>query len=276
MRALYTPISGGKSVVSSPGMITAEALTKRYGDRDALRDVSFTVPAGTVCGLLGPNGAGKSTTAKILAGLLRPDGGRATVAGFDVVVQPLEVKRRLGYLPDNAPLYETLSAFEFLALVGALHGMDPDQVDATGRRMLELFGLDPAAAGRRLAALSKGQRQRVALTAAVLHDPAVVILDEPLSGLDANAALAVKDLVRGLADRGRTVLYCSHFLDIVERLCDHVLILDRGVLVAQGPPAELIAARGKGTLEQVFRELTQVASADAVAQDMLRAIAGPS
>ncbi len=276
MRALYTAISGGKGVVSSPRMITAEALTKRYGDRDALRDVSFAVPAGTVCGLLGPNGAGKSTTAKILAGLLRPDGGRATVAGFDVVVQPLEVKRRLGYLPDNAPLYETLSAFELLALVGALHGMDPDQVDATGRRMLELFGLDSAAAGRRLAALSKGQRQRVALTAAVLHDPAVVILDEPLSGLDANAALAVKDLVRGLADRGRTVLYCSHFLDIVERLCDHVLILDRGVLVAQGPPAELIAARGKGTLEQVFRELTQVAAADAVAQDMLRAIAGPS
>ena len=249
-------------------MIKVEGLSKTYGNggADALRSVSFTVPAGQVCGYLGPNGAGKSTTVRILTGLLRPTAGSATVAGFDVATQPLQVKRRIGYVPETGAVSPTLSANEYLALVGALHEMDPAEVGERSGRMLELFQIGDAA-DRRLDTLSKGQRQKVVISAALLPDPDVILFDEPLSGLDANAARTVKDIVRGLADRGKTVLYCSHILDIVERLCDRVIILNRGRVIADGPTGDLLGARGatgatgapgatRQTLEEVFHELT--------------------
>jgi ABC-2 type transport system ATP-binding protein len=236
-------------------MINVERLTKTYGATEALRDVSFTVPAGQVCGYLGPNGAGKSTTVKILTGTLRPTSGEARVAGFDVVAQPLEVKRRIGYVPETGTVYSSLSANEYLALVGALHEMEPAEVAERADRMLELFQLKDAA-DRRLDTLSKGMRQKVVISAALLHDPEIVLFDEPLSGLDANAAWLIKDIVRGLADRGKTVLYCSHILDVVERLCERVIILDRGRVVADGMTSELLSSSKRATLETLFRSLT--------------------
>ena len=236
--------------------ITVQGLTKTYGATAALDSASFTVPPGQVCGYLGPNGAGKSTTVKILTGLLRPSGGTASVAGFDVVQQPLEVKKRIGYVPETGAVYSTLSANEYLAVVGALHEMPEELVAERSRRMLELFSIADAA-DRRLDTLSKGQRQKVVISAALLPDPEVILFDEPLSGLDANAARAVKDIVRGLADRGKTVLYCSHILDIVERLCERVIILNRGKIVADGATSELLGAGARReTLENVFRNLT--------------------
>jgi ABC-2 type transport system ATP-binding protein len=236
-------------------MINVERLTKTYGETEALCDVSFNVPAGQVCGYLGPNGAGKSTTVKILTGTLRPTSGAARVAGFDVVAQPLEVKRRIGYVPETGMVYSSLSANEYLALVGALHEMEPAKVAERTQRMLELFQLQDAA-DRRLDTLSKGMRQKVVISAALLHDPEIVLFDEPLSGLDANAAWMIKDIVRGLADRGKTVLYCSHLLDVVERLCERVIILDRGRVVADGMTSELLSSSKRGTLETLFRSLT--------------------
>lgn len=236
-------------------MINVERLTKTYGETEALRDVSFTVPAGQVCGYLGPNGAGKSTTVKILTGTLRATGGAASVAGFDVAREPLEVKRRIGYVPETGTVYSTLSANEYLALCGALHEMEPAEVAERAARMLELFQITDAA-DRRLDTLSKGMRQKVVISAALLHDPEVVLFDEPLSGLDANAAWMIKDIVRGLADRGKTVLYCSHILDVVERLCERVIILDRGRIVADGLTSQLLSSPERGTLEALFRSLT--------------------
>ena len=236
-------------------MINVQRLTKTYGETEALCDVSFTVPAGQVCGYLGPNGAGKSTTVKILTGTLRPTSGKATVAGFDVLQEPLEVKRRIGYVPETGTVYSTLSANEYLALVGALHEMEPAEVAERTARMLELFQIKDAA-DRRLDTLSKGMRQKVVISAALLHDPEIVLFDEPLSGLDANAAWMIKDIVRGLADRGKTVLYCSHILDVVERLCERVIILDRGRVVADGMTSELLSSSKRGTLETLFRSLT--------------------
>lgn len=236
-------------------MINVQRLTKTYGVTEALRDVSFTVPAGQVCGYLGPNGAGKSTTVKILTGTLKPTSGSASVAGFDVVAQPLEVKRRIGYVPETGTVYSGLSANEYLALVGALHEMEPAEVAERTARMLELFQISDAA-DRRLDTLSKGMRQKVVISAALLHDPEIVLFDEPLSGLDANAAWMIKDIVRGLADRGKTVLYCSHILDVVERLCERVIILDRGSIVADGMTSELLSTSKRGTLETLFRSLT--------------------
>ncbi|HUQ32251.1 MAG TPA: ABC transporter ATP-binding protein [Pyrinomonadaceae bacterium] len=236
-------------------MINVRQLIKTYNETEALRSISFSVPAGQVCGLLGPNGAGKSTTVKILTGALRPTSGEASVAGFDCVHDSLEVKKRIGYVPETGTVYSTLSAHEYLALCGALHEMEPEDVAERSRRMLELFQIKEAA-DRRLDTLSKGMRQKVVISAALLHDPEVVLFDEPLSGLDANAALLIKDIVRGLADRGKTILYCSHILDVVERLCERVIILDRGEIVADGMTAELLSTSRRDTLETLFRSLT--------------------
>lgn len=236
-------------------MIEVQQLTKTYNETEALRSVSFTVPAGQVCGYLGPNGAGKSTTVKILTGVLRPTSGAARVAGFDVAQESLEVKKRIGYVPETGTVYSTLSANEYLALVGALHDMETEEVAERSAQMLELFQLRDAA-DRRLDTLSKGMRQKVVISAALLHDPEVVLFDEPLSGLDANAAWLIKDIVRGLADRGKTILYCSHILDVVERLCERVIILDRGEIVADGMTTELLSSSKRATLETLFRSLT--------------------
>lgn len=236
-------------------MIHVQQLTKTYGVTDAVRDLNFSIPAGQVCGYLGPNGAGKSTTVKILTGILKPTSGSATVDGFDVVAQPLEVKRRIGYVPETGAVYPTLSPSEYLALVGALHEMPAPEIAERSRKMLELFGISDAG-DRRLETLSKGQRQRVVISAALMPDPQVILFDEPLSGLDANAARTIRDLVRSLADRGKTVLYCSHVLDVVERLCERVIILHNGRIVADGATGELIGGPKRRTLEEVFREMT--------------------
>ena len=236
-------------------MIQVEELVKTYGETEAVRRVSFSVPAGQICGYLGPNGAGKSTTVKILAGVLPPTAGRAMVAGFDVRQEPLEVKRRIGYVPETGAVYPTLSPNEYLALVGVLHDMSPREVAERSKRMLSLLKID-GVADRRLDTLSKGMRQKVVISAALLHDPDVVLFDEPLSGLDANAAVMIKDIVRGLAERGKAILYCSHMLDVVERLCERVIILNQGEILADGATAELIGSGKRGTLETVFRSLT--------------------
>jgi ABC-2 type transport system ATP-binding protein len=236
-------------------MIKVQRLTKTYNETEALRSISFSVPAGQVCGYLGPNGAGKSTTVKILTGILQPTSGEAYVAGFDVVQESLEVKKRIGYVPETGAVYSALSANEYLALVGALHDMEPEEVAERCAQMLEMFQIRDAA-DRRLDTLSKGMRQKVVISAALLHDPEVILFDEPLSGLDANAALMIKEIVRGLADRGKTILYCSHILDVVERLCERVIILDRGEIVADGMITELLSSSNRDTLETLFRSLT--------------------
>jgi ABC-2 type transport system ATP-binding protein len=252
-------------------MIRVQDLVKVYGTKEALRSVSFEIPPGQVCGYLGPNGAGKSTTVKILTGVLRPTSGRAVVAGFDVGEQPLEVKRRIGYVPETGAVYPMLSVNEYLALVGALHGLDPSEIGERSDRLLGLFKIRDAQ-DQRLDTLSKGMRQKVVISAAVLHDPDVLLFDEPLSGLDANAARTVKDLVRGIADRGKTVLYCSHLLDVVERLCDRVIILDQGQVVADGSPGALMASSNRDTLETVFRSLTGGDDTKELAEALLDAV----
>lgn len=255
-------------------MISVDRLSKNYGSFAALRDVSFRVDPGQVCGYLGPNGAGKSTTVRMLIGVSQPTSGSATVAGFDVAAQPIEVKRRVGYVPETGDLYGTLSCEEYLTLVGSLHGLPATQLADKIDESLTLFELSDSSR-KRLDTLSKGTRQKVVLSAALLHDPEVLIFDEPLSGLDANAARIVKDVVRGLADRGKTVLYCSHVLDVVERLCDRVIILEKGEIVADGTPSELMAQHGRETLERVFRDVTRGERHEAAAAEFVKHLSQP-
>lgn len=252
-------------------MISVKKLSKEYGDHAAVREVSFDVIPGQICAYLGPNGAGKSTTVKILTGVLRPSAGNVVVAGFDVQEEPIEVKRRIGYVPENANLYPTLSVAEYFALVGTFHHLPPEEVAERGQRMLQLFDI-PKALNQRISTLSKGMKQKVLITGALLHDPEVLLFDEPLSGLDANATQSVKKIVREMADRGKTVLYCSHMLDIVERLCDRVIILNRGQMVANETPKELIKQTKTESLEHAFRKLTGGDDLDQKASDFADAV----
>ena len=252
-------------------MIETEQLRRTFGEKVALESLTLSVNPGEILGFLGPNGAGKSTTVKILAGMLKPTSGRATVAGFDVTTHPIEVKRRIGYVPEAAALYEALSAREYLQLVSALHQQPFDDAKRRIGELLEQLDL-ASAMDQRLGEFSKGMKQKVLIASALLHHPEVIFLDEPLTGLDANAALMVKELIRTLAAQGRTIFFCSHVLEVVERVCSRIIIIDKGRMVADGTAASIGATTGTGSLEAAFITLTGRREAGQTAEDVLRAL----
>ena len=252
-------------------MIDVRGLTRSYGTKLAVDNLSLQAAPGEIVGFLGPNGAGKSTTVKVITGLIRPDSGTVTVCGFDVVREPLEVKKRLGYVPETAAIYDSLSALEYLELVACLHHLDPEPARVRRRELLELFGLS-AQAGQRLSEFSKGMRQKVVLAAALIHRPDVLVLDEPLDGLDANTALVVKELLRKLADQGKTILFSSHILEVVERMCTRIVIINHGRVVTSGTAPDIRATAGAATLEEAFSRLTGVRDASEVTADFLAAL----
>jgi ABC-2 type transport system ATP-binding protein len=254
--------------------IELRGLRKSFGSRTVLDGIDLAIERGTILGYIGPNGAGKSTTVKILCGLMPQFEGEVRVLGLDPRADPLAVKRRIGYVAENAPLYELLTVAEFLLLVGRLHGLEDELVKRRATTFLEVFELSDRL-GARIQTLSKGMRQKVLLTSALLADPEVVFLDEPLSGLDVNATILVKELIRALADAGKTVFYCSHVMDVVERVCDRIAILDGGRLVAQGSFEELQAARGGGSLEEIFARLTSAGGQAEAARRLVTAMGGP-
>jgi ABC-2 type transport system ATP-binding protein len=236
-------------------MIEIQGLVRRYGEVEAVSGLTLAIPGGQVFGLLGPNGAGKSTTLRILATLIRPTSGTVRVGGFDVATQPDEVRRIIGYVPEGADLYDSLTGMEFLELVADLHRLPPEVADARRRPLLESFALLDDAA-RPIGEYSKGMKQKLLITAALQHDPTVLLLDEPLDGLDVAAQEVLKGIIRRQAAAGRVVVYSSHILEVVERLCDRVAIIHRGRLVADGSPAGLLAGHAGSSLSELFLELT--------------------
>jgi len=259
--------------MSSPA-IELRGVAKRYGSKVALAGIDLAIEPGTVQGFIGANGAGKSTTVKILMGLLAPFEGEARVAGLDPRTDPVGVKRKVGYVPENAVLFETMTVAELLLLVGRLRGLSDAAIRARGEEFLSVFDLE-GRLGHRIATLSKGMRQKVLLTSALLHDPEVLFLDEPLSGLDAAATILVKELLRRLAGRGRTIFYCSHVLDVVERVCDRIAIVDGGRIVAEGTLEELSAQRGAASLERILASVTQSEDQASQVERLVRALERP-
>jgi ABC-2 type transport system ATP-binding protein len=252
-------------------VIRTEHLSREYGPKVALSDLNLRVDPGEILGFLGPNGAGKSTTVKILTGMIRPTSGRASVAGFDIVEQPLEAKKRIGYVPETAALYDGLTAAEYLDLVSALHHLDRRTAAARSGELLELFGLANER-HQRLSEFSKGMRQKVLIAASLIHRPDVLFLDEPLDGLDANAALVVKEVLKQLAQQGKTILFCSHILDVVERMCTRIVIINQGRQIADGTSAAIREQTGTATLEEAFSRLTGVRDVERVAADFISAL----
>ena len=232
-------------------MIEVQSLGKSFGLREAVTDLTFRAEDGQVTGLLGPNGAGKTTSLRILAGLLRPDRGRALVDGADVAREPLLARRALGILPETAGLYGRLTAREHLEYAARLHGFAGPALRAAVGGAIAALGLGDLAE-RRVAGFSQGERRKVALARALVHDPGNVLLDEPTNGLDVMTIRVVRRQVRRLADAGRCVVLSTHVMQEVAALCDRIVIVARGRAVAMGTPAEILAAGGAPGLEDAF------------------------
>jgi ABC-2 type transport system ATP-binding protein len=250
-------------------MIQVENLTKDYGPTRAVDRVTFNVRKGEVLGFLGPNGAGKSTTMKILTCYLAPTGGTAKVAGFDVFDHSLEVRKRIGYLPEDTPIYRDMTVLEFLRFAGEVRGMEPNLRERRIKEIGARCGLGDAA-GKLVGELSKGFRQRVGLAQAMLHDPDIVILDEPTSGLDPNQIVEIRSLIKEIGQE-KTVILSTHILPEVQATCSRVVIISGGKLVADGTPNEL-RARERGGRYRVVVESNGVPK-DAI-RDRLASLAG--
>jgi ABC-2 type transport system ATP-binding protein len=235
-------------------MIEVQGLVKTYGTKRAVDGVSFTVRRGDILGFLGPNGAGKSTTMKLITGFLRPDAGRAMVEGLDVALDPVGVKRRLGYLPESAPAYPEMTVEEFLDFIADVRGFRgaarPTQVD----RAVALTHLEPVRK-QTIETLSKGFKQRVGFAQALLHDPPVLVLDEPTDGLDPNQKNEVRALIKSMSAQ-KAVILSTHILEEVEAICNRVIIISRGRVVADETPAQLQARKPGARLDEIFRDLT--------------------
>jgi len=239
-------------------MIECQHLTKSYGRLLAVNGLDLHIPDGEVFGFLGPNGAGKTTTIQMMIGLLRPTSGRVLVNGLDVEQHPIAIKRQIGYVPDEPYLYDRLTPVEFLQLICDLYHVDRAARMRKIPRILDFFGLTDAA-GERIGGFSHGMRQKVALAAALIHDPRVLFLDEPTVGLDPRAARTLKDTLVALAQQGATVVLCTHILEIAEHICDRVAIVDHGRLIAHGTLTELrerVTAGSAASLEDIFLQLT--------------------
>jgi ABC-2 type transport system ATP-binding protein len=238
-------------------LIETRKLVKRYGEKAAVKDVSFDVHAGEIFGFLGPNGAGKTTTIKMIIGLLQPTSGSVKVAGYDIQGQPLQAKAVSGYVPDTPNLYAKLTGRELLRFVGDLYNLDRQQVTRRIDELLRMFELT-AAADDTIDSYSHGMQQKASLAAALVHDPRVLVLDEPTVGLDPKSARLIKDILRQLADRGAAVMLSTHILEIAERMCDRIGIINKGELIAIGTMDELrnLGKSGETSLEDIFLGLT--------------------
>lgn len=252
-------------------MLDVRSLTKCYSSVPAVDNVSFTIKPGEALGYLGPNGSGKSTTVKIITGLLEPGRGTVLFNGSNIRDDLTAYKRLLGYVPEEANLYPFLSGLEYLELVGRLRGLPAGPLRKRSERLLQLFAMYPHR-HTAITTYSKGMRQRILIVSALLHNPALLVFDEPLSGLDVTSAIVFRELVSALRSEGKTIFYCSHVLDVVEKVCSHVTVLQRGKQLAYGSVDELKSFRSMPSLEAAFSHLVQDGDARQSAEAIVDAV----
>jgi ABC-2 type transport system ATP-binding protein len=252
-------------------VLEVQELTKKYGHRTAVDGVTFKVNPGEIVGYLGPNGAGKSTTVKMLVGMLKPSRGHILINGRQIEKNLVEYKMRVGYVPEEAVLYSHLSGFEYLQLVGRLRGIDEEELDNKIDSLLKVCLLNPYKHSP-IVSYSKGMKQKIMMIAALIHNPDILILDEPFSGLDVSSVLIFRKLLQSLAAAGKAILFSSHVLEIIEKLCDRVLIIHESHLVANDSVEHLRDLMHVPSLEEIFKQLIQHDDYDKTAVDILNII----
>jgi ABC-2 type transport system ATP-binding protein len=249
-------------------MIEIQSLSKRYGTFTAVRSLDLVVPAGELFGFLGPNGAGKTTSMRMIAGILQPTAGQIRIAGHDLLRDPLRAKRALGFIPDRPFIYEKLTGLEFLRFSAGLYGETGPEVDKRGQELLALFDLEPWR-DELVESYSHGMRQKLIIASAFVHRPQVIVVDEPMVGLDPKSSRLLKDLFREYTRRGHTVMMSTHTLEVAESMCDRIGIMQRGELVACGTMDELRTSSGRAdALEDIFLRLT----GDRVARELVEVL----
>jgi ABC-2 type transport system ATP-binding protein len=249
-------------------VLELQHLFRSYRGIPAVQDVSFKVEPGEIVGFLGPNGAGKSTTVKMITGMLRPNDGHVLFEGKNIRQDMVSFRTAIGYVPEEAHLYTYLSGLEYLQLVGRLRGMDEAILESKATGLLKLLDLQSWQHSP-VSSYSKGMRQRVLIAAALLHDPRLLIFDEPLSGLDVVSSRLFKDLLELLAGQGKAVLYISHVLEVVEQICSRVIVIARGKILADAPPGELAKLMHSPNLESAFAQLVRQQDTRSVAQEIV-------
>lgn len=250
-----------------PYLIEANNLHKTYGDFVAVGDANFNAKPGEIVGFLGPNGAGKTTTIKMLTGLLVPDGGSARICGLDIQQDPIKAKAQFAYVPDTPNLYGKLKASEYLRFMARLYHVPATQADERMRQLLDLFELTDKA-GTFLEGFSHGMQQKVAIAGALLHDPKVLFMDEPTVGLDPRSARLVKDLMQQRRDQGNAVFFSTHILEIAQNMCDRIIIIQKGQILADAPVDDLRQMKGDQSLEDIFLELTGGKDVDEMVKEL--------
>lgn len=235
---------------------------------DILKGISLEVFPGEIIGYIGPNGAGKSTTVKILLGMLKSYRGQVKIFGDDISENKIEYKKRIGYVPETAEIYDNLTAYEYLTFLGEVYGMDLDIINDKAKKLMGLFGIEESYHSR-ISSYSKGMKQKLLIISSMIHNPDILFLDEPLSGLDANSVMIFKEILAKLAEEGKTIFYSSHIMEVVEKISHRIILLNDGQIVADGPFEELKKMNREGSLEGIFNKLTGFNQHKNIAEDFV-------
>lgn len=261
--------------MSKEKILSLEDVTMSFGSKQVLNGVNLEVYQGQIIGYIGPNGAGKSTTVKIMLGLIEGYKGKVEIFGEDIANGDFTYKRKIGYVPETAELYDNLSACEYLTFTGELYGLSAEEAQNKALKLMKEFNLE-SAFYQRLSSFSKGMRQKVLIISSLLHDPDLLFFDEPLSGLDANSVMIIKEIIDELAKRGKTVFYSSHIMDVVEKISNRIILLVEGRVVADGTFEELQAQNEEGTLEKIFNQITGFSEHREIAQNFVELVSEDS
>lgn len=249
-------------------IITIRNLRMNYGSKEVLKGIDLDINRGEIIGYIGPNGAGKSTTVKIMLGIVTGYTGQVNILGQDIVSGSIEYKRNIGYVPEIADIYDSLTACEYLTFIGELYGLKYESADKKAKSLMNLFGIDQAY-NSRISSYSKGMKQKVLIIASLLHNPDILFLDEPLSGLDANSVLVVKEILASLAAHGKTIFYSSHIMDVVEKISSRIILLNDGQIAADGSFEDLKEKSKEGSLEEIFNQITGFNEHKAIAEEFV-------
>lgn len=249
--------------------ISITDLYMNYGSKQVLNGINIEIPKGQIIGYIGPNGAGKSTTVKILLGLINTYKGVVKVLGQDISDGNIDYKRKIGYVPETAEIFDNLTAREYITFLGELYGMSYEEVDSKAQKLLDIFGIKEVYDSR-ITSYSKGMKQKVLIISSLIHNPEILFFDEPLSGLDANSVMIFKEIMSSLANQGKTIFYSSHIMEVVEKVSDRIILINSGSVVADGTFDQLKEQSREGSLEGIFNQLTGFDKHKQIADEFVR------